>query len=149
MNDDPRKSSSEPGIDPTWLRLASIKTRLDEQQKTRNFNPARGGSLAGHRNELPAPQSVTQSIEEEGQRIRNRSLEQDIKLRKSTLFVLFGFLATETSALFAMAFFQGFEAWGFWLEEWNFRILIGATITQITIMLLVAVQYLFPKKEAR
>ncbi len=72
-----------------------------------------------------------------------------MQLKKTTLLVLFGFLAIETVAIFVMAFFQGFEWHGFKLEEWSFRILTGATITQITVMLLVAVRHLFPQKTVR
>lgn len=89
------------------------------------------------------------SIEEEiaeRERIKNKGLNQDIDLKKVTLFVLFGFLAVETIAVFTIAFFQGFKFYEFQIEEWSFKLLIVATITQISYMLRFAVKHLFPNK---
>lgn len=79
-------------------------------------------------------------------KLKNDDTEQDIKLKKLTLKILFGFLALETVAIFAYAFFQATRSFSFHLEEWSFKLLVSATITQITVMLYVAVRYLFPKK---
>lgn len=76
----------------------------------------------------------------------NDAREQDIKLKKETLDGLFSFLRYESIAIFALVFLQGFSFKGFRLESWSFRLLIAATITQITIMLQIAVKHLFPRK---
>lgn len=78
------------------------------------------------------------------EKLRNDDLDQDIKLKKLTLKVLLGFLGAETLVIFVFAFFQATMMWGFMLEEWSFRLLLAATITQIYFMLRVAVEYLFP-----
>lgn len=81
------------------------------------------------------------------ERIKNDDAEQDILLKRTTLNRLFWFLTAETVAIFLLAFLQGIQApWDFRLEEWSFKILVTATIAQITAMLFVAVRYLFPKK---
>jgi hypothetical protein len=81
------------------------------------------------------------------QKLKNDDTEQDIVLKRKTLFGLFIFLGAETVLIFLFAFFQAIgRPDGFGLEEWSFRTLVGATIVQITGMLYVAVRYLFPKK---
>ncbi|HUS25952.1 MAG TPA: hypothetical protein VMY99_01215 [Nevskiaceae bacterium] len=79
-------------------------------------------------------------------RLQNDDTQQNIKLKRVTLNRLFIFLAIETSVIFLFAFFQAI-GWPhkFDLEEWSFRLLVTATIAQITGMLFVAVRYLFPK----
>ena len=79
------------------------------------------------------------------EKLKNENLEQDIKLRRFVLRMLLGFLATETFVIFLFAFLQATQIWKFKLEEWSFRLLVGATITQIYLMLRIAVEYLFPK----
>jgi hypothetical protein len=79
--------------------------------------------------------------------IENTALAQDITLKKITLFTLFVFLALETSLIFVFAFFQGVHSWGFALEEWSFKLLIAATVTQITLMVQIAVKHLFPQQK--
>jgi hypothetical protein len=93
---------------------------------------------------LPPQQSVTDVIEER-KKIENQALAQDIQLKKQTLFILFIFLAAETIAIFLYSFFQGVHAWNFALEEWSFKLLIAATIIQITLMVQIAVKHLFPQ----
>lgn len=78
------------------------------------------------------------------ERIKNDDAEQDIILKRTTLNRLFWFLTAETVAIFVLAILQGFEVLR--LEEWSFKLLITATIAQITAMLFVAVRYLFPTK---
>lgn len=80
--------------------------------------------------------------------IKNEGLRQDIKLKKITLIILFGFLVVETIAVFVFSFFQAVNyPHDFHLEEWSFKLLISATISQITIMLIIAVNHLFPKQK--
>lgn len=90
------------------------------------------------------PTSIEDEIARE-QKIKNDDAEQDIGLKKTTLNRLFGFLAIETFIIFAFAFLQATHYFRFGLEEWSFKLLVSATITQITVMLYVAVNYLFPK----
>lgn len=92
------------------------------------------------------PIDIEQEVARKKQ-LENENTAQDIRLKRITLNRLFWFLAAETTLIFLFAFFQAVE-WpdGFALEEWSFRVLIGATIAQITGMLFVAVRYLFPKK---
>lgn len=85
--------------------------------------------------------------EERKKELENNARELDIGLKKNTLVVLFIFLAIETILVFTIAYFQGFKFFDFMLEEWSFRTLLIATILQITAMLTIAVQHLFPKRE--
>lgn len=80
----------------------------------------------------------------ERKRLQNEALQQDIKLKKTTLNRLFWLLVGETIIIFMFSAFQGFRFWGFLLEEWSFRILVTATLTQISVMLGIAVKHLFP-----
>jgi hypothetical protein len=81
------------------------------------------------------------------QKLKNDNAEQDIKLKKQTLRLLFYFLGGETGLIFIFSFFQA-VGWpfGFHLDDWSFKLLVTATIAQITGMLFVAVRYLFPAK---
>ncbi|MDD5023413.1 MAG: hypothetical protein PHU63_04555 [Candidatus ainarchaeum sp.] len=97
-----------------------------------------------HYDEMPSPISVEDAIEQEAKKIANEGRRQDINLKRKTLWILFGFLAFETLLIFILAFMQGFVFFGFHLEEWSFKLVVAATISQITIMLLVAVKHLFP-----
>lgn len=89
---------------------------------------------------------INQEIARE-QKIRNDNAEQDITLKRQTLDRLFRFLTIETVLIFIFAVAQATE-WpaNFHLDEPSFRIVVAATIAQITGMLFVAVRYLFPKK---
>jgi|SRR3989338_6087476 len=89
---------------------------------------------------------IRDSIETRKRELENDAFAQDIKLKRNTLVALFCFLAVETFIIFAFTFFQGFTIGGFHLEEWSFKLLVAATITQITVMLRVAVQHLFPQR---
>jgi hypothetical protein len=101
------------------------------------------------RTAVPKKQEVEKiDIEQEiarEQKIKNDNAEQDIALKHLTLRLLFGFLAIETALVFLFTFLQAVQAHGFHLEEWSFKILVTATIAQITAMLFAAVRYLFPK----
>lgn len=80
------------------------------------------------------------------QNILNKGLEQDIALKKLTLLILFIFLGLETLCIFIFAFLQATNTFKFKLDEWSFKLLIAATLSQITYMLQVAVKHLFPVK---
>lgn len=80
------------------------------------------------------------------EKIKNDALQQDITLKKITLVILFIFLACETIVIFFFTYLQATNTFNFRLEEWSFKLLITATILQITYMLQVAVKHLFPNK---
>jgi hypothetical protein len=80
-------------------------------------------------------------------KLKNDDTEQDIKLKRITLNRLFSLLVGETVIVFVLAFLQATHLFGFALEEWSFKLLTSVTIVQITVMLSVAVNYLFPKKQ--
>ena len=96
---------------------------------------------------------ISQKLQDEKRRkqeIENNNAEKDQNLKEGTLRKLFGFLLVETAVVFLLAFLQGFGAlwrWKFHLDDWSFRLVVGATIGQITAMLIIAVQHLFPKKK--
>jgi hypothetical protein len=90
---------------------------------------------------------ISQELARE-QQLKNENAAQDIKLKRSTLDRLFWFLTIETGVVFVFALCQATgQPAGFHLEDWSFRVIVGATIAQITGMLFVAVRYLFPTKD--
>ncbi len=90
------------------------------------------------------PIDISQEIARK-QQLENENIAQDIRLKRITLDRLFLFLTAETALIFLFAFFQAVGGpSGFRLEDWSFRLVVGATIAQITGMLFVAVRYLFP-----
>jgi len=101
------------------------------------------------------PTTLDEKLSEERirtQRLANDSFEKDQHHKERTLRNLFRFLIAETVIIFILAFLQGFGR--FWhvrfhLDEWSFRLVIAATIGQITAMLTIAVQHLFPKNPKR
>lgn len=90
--------------------------------------------------------TILEKNKAEREGLKNKALEQDIELKNKTLATLFWFLKVETFVIFCFTWFQATEWLGFELEEWSFNLFVGATIMQITAMLLIAVQHLFPKK---
>jgi hypothetical protein len=88
--------------------------------------------------------SVWEQAAKSKEELENEDYAQDIKLKKSTLWILFGFLTVETLVIFGFSFFQAVNLFGFRLEDWSFRLLVTATISQITFMLHIAVKHLFP-----
>ncbi len=101
---------------------------------------------------LPFESENVTSVDDElakKKHLENLDLEQDIELKRLAIHLLFIFLAIETVVVFVFMFFQAITEVGpilFKLDEWSFRLVIAATITQITLMLTIAVQYLFPKR---
>lgn len=86
-------------------------------------------------------------VAEERGKLENQAFEQDIILKRDTLVILFIFLAFETIIIFLFSFFQGISFSHFHLEEWSFKVLVTATLLQITYMVKIAVQHLFPNKK--
>jgi hypothetical protein len=93
----------------------------------------------------PKRSSISHELARE-KKLKNDDTEQDIRLKKITLNRLFLFLAGETVIIFIFTFLQATGTFNFSLDEWSFKLLTSVTITQITVMLFVAVNYLFPKK---
>lgn len=135
----PRASAEKNSNTPD--RYKQIRDSLVHQQTIRR--PIQYG------NRTFGERSIQERIDLEKGQLENKAFDQDIGLKKKTLFILFTFLAIETIAIFTIAFFQGFKLGGFEIKEWSFRLLITATITQITVMLLIAVKHLFPNKPTK
>lgn len=76
----------------------------------------------------------------------NENLKSDQDLKKKTLVLLFILLFFETLIIFIIAFLQGLRAWHFDLDKLTLRIVVVATLTQISAMLTIAVRHLFPAK---
>lgn len=89
---------------------------------------------------------VIEQIDSRRKELENTAFEQDIKLKKGTFSYLILFLVSETVLIFIIAFFQGLNLLDFHLEEWTFKLLVTATITQITAMFFMVVKHLFPNK---
>jgi hypothetical protein len=96
------------------------------------------------------PFQIPKTAEQKRKELENDDLEQDIKLRRKTLTILFGFLGIETFLVFLFSFFQAIH-WplDFELEEWSFKLLFTVTIVQITFMTRIAVEHLFPHKNGK
>jgi len=117
---------------------SSSRERILELVKDRN-------ELLHYRRPI-TERKISDSIEDEKRRIENKGLAQDQDLKKWTLWILLMFLALETMAIFTFTFFQAVYWHGFKLDEWSFKLLVTATISQITVMLIIAVKHLFPNK---
>jgi len=104
--------------------------------------------LMAHGFRIPERKTKIEDVITEKEKIKNESLRQDIDLKKKTLDFLCRLLFIETFIVFLFSFFQAVN-WPmyFRLEEWSFKLLVTATISQITIMLLVAVKHLFPSQK--
>lgn len=141
MNEKDVKGDNENNFDERRQRILRLLKESRQQPVYRYSRPLVAGENVG--------ESVEQKIKNEEAQLKNKGLAQDIALKKTTLFALFGFLAIETAVIFLFAFFQAVRFGGFALEEWSFKLLVTATIVQITTMLLVAVKHLFPKNDHR
>ena len=132
---DKSKSPQGKGNDEFNNYLVSLKTLISHGSKENYDSVTKKGERID-------------DIIAEKERIKNFGLRQDIDLRKETLRKLFLFLSIETAVIFLFSFFQAIH-WpnGFHLDEWSFKLLVTVTISQISIMLLVAVKYLFPNKK--
>lgn len=91
---------------------------------------------------------IPTAVKKRKEEIENESLEQDIRLKRHTLYALFTFLLVETIVVFLFSYLQATGKCGFYLEDWSFRLLVAATISQITYMLQVAVRHLFPNNHS-
>lgn len=103
--------------------------------------------------------SVTFDALLQQQKVRTHELNNDKKerendlisknqgLKKLTLILLFILLFAESVTLFVLTFFQGFKFKGFELDLWTLRIIVVASLAQISAMLTIAVRHLFPSKK--
>ena len=76
----------------------------------------------------------------------NDNLRSDQELKSTTLRLLFALLSAETLVIFILTFMQGFHLWHFNLDLLTLRIVIVASLLQISAMLTIAVRHLFPSK---
>jgi len=105
-------------------------------------------NLNAHKPELREKRISFKDTIAEKEKIRNIGRRQDIDLKKKTLNFLHKLLFCETAIIFLFSFFQATKfPMDFHLEEWSFKLLVTATISQITIMLLIAVKHLFPDQK--
>ena len=116
--------------------------------KAQSRSQAATGSLGSITDRVLQAPAKTIDINQEilrRQELENNDFAQNTMLKRKTINRLFWFLAIETGLIFMFSFFQGTHApHNFHLEEWSFKLLVTATIAQITGMLFVAVRYLFP-----
>ena len=129
----------------------AAKTRKNnkDEQFQKYYDILYGASAGNARAAEPQTTDRTRISDEiaREKRLKNDDTEQDIKLKRITLNRLFSLLVGETVIVFILSFLQATHLFGFALEEWSFKILTSVTIVQITVMLSVAVNYLFPKKK--
>lgn len=128
------KSNNEPGLIPEAPAF-SIES-LGELLKT----------SSGFQVDEQKPVKIKEELAKR-EKLKNVDIEQDIRLKKLTLKVLLWFLGIETFVIFSFTFLQATTFLNFKLEEWSFKLLVSATITQIYLMLRIAVEYLFPKNK--
>lgn len=112
---------------------------LGQAQSGAAARPAQPGAPSSRANETDINEEIIRE-----QKLRNDATEQDIKLKRQTLDRLMAFLVVETVLIFIFALFQATHWFGFRMEEWSFNLLVAATISQITLMLNIAVKNLFP-----
>lgn len=125
------------------IESTQLYKSLPELTHRQIITPVIGGT------NVPRPVDINDEIAR-AEKIKNDNAEQDIQLKRNTWYRLFRFLIAETTLIFIFAFFQGIRwPWHFHLEDWSFKLLVIATIGQITAMLYVAVRYLFPNNGAR
>lgn len=152
-----QKKIPETANEQAVSRLYRVAMEQQEPMPPQLKRPRNTGGRAGVQpSSAPGPVKATApkpphrvDIKEEiarRERIRNDEAEQDIQLKRITLRRLFIFLALETITVFAFALMQAIrQPFHFQLDEWSFKLLVTATIAQITAMLFVAVYHLFPK----
>lgn len=144
----PTDSSKATAEEPSQERAAAVPSELEQRKANiRRLVAERqssGVAPYSHYGRLASP--ILEAVDRRKKELENISLEQDIELKRKTLNRLFLFLGLETFIIFTFTFFQAIK-WpvSFHLEEWSFKLLVLATITQITSMLAIAVRHLFPK----
>jgi hypothetical protein len=132
---------------PTTTNREALRKKIAAYGARAHEAPEASGAAT-----MNAPAATSIDISQElarEQQLKNENTAQDIKLKRTTLDRLFWLLAIETALIFVFTLFQATgQPAGFHLEDWSFRVIVGATIAQITGMLFVAVRYLFPTKKS-
>jgi hypothetical protein len=144
MNDNSQKHTSANHRPNLNIRIGH-DDMLDDL-RIRSSEANRVGTVTGHNSLFYGQKPVKIDQKTRERQIINDNLQKDQDLKVNTLRNLFYFLSAETIIIFTIAIAQGFHLWGFNLDEWSFRLLLAVTIGQITYMLTIAVQHLFPHK---
>lgn len=98
------------------------------------------------------PSAESSSIDKEVRRairIKNNNAISDQDMKEKSLKWLFRTLIGEVTAIFCLAFCQGFGggAWlEFHIEEWCFALLVTGVFAQTVAIVIIAVKHLFPEK---
>lgn len=124
--------------------LNELRAQADDAARKQKQDPKPPSAFSRQR-----PVSINEKIREEKARkekIANDIREKDHRLKERTLTLLFIFLGMETLVIFYISLLQGFKLEGFELDAWSFRLLVTATLGQITAMLTIAIKHLFPRK---
>lgn len=126
--------------------LAEIRTTSSHARNTKSTSTSSA--------QVPAATTFQSLIDKE--KVRARALDNEKKqaenglinknqaLKQLTLILLFILLFVESITLFVLTFFQGFKFYNFDLDHITLRIVIVATLVQISAMLTIAVRHLFP-----
>lgn len=144
-NKDSTDSAKDTGLSRYDALMEELKRQTQNRPKSQIIKP---DSVASLNVGVPIDQTIKKE-RARTQEIANNNRVSDQKLKSRSLIALFIFLGIETLAIFALAFAQGFEFKGFKLDEWSMRIIIVATLGQITAMLTIAVQHLFPNNNRK
>lgn len=134
---------------------ANIEEYLDLLEKAEKRNLIAHGRKF-YSTSFPEKKVRIDDVINERERIKNDDLKQNIRLKSIISAFLCLLLYAETIVVFVFSLFQAIEVrieWPifgtqpFHLDEWSFKLLVTATIAQITIMLRIVVKYLFPNQK--
>ncbi len=115
---------------------------IENLRKT-SFNLETGDLIGVGSSNLAKRTKRMRDLRLEKKALENERFKEESKLKKKVLNFLMLLFVGETAAIFILSFLEAFTS--FDLDPWNFRILVGATITQVYLMLRIAVEHLFPK----
>ena len=121
---------------------------VELKERTQNARPSISTLIYKTAKTMPFKE-IIQNERARRQKIQNDNQESDQRLKSRSLLALFIFLGLETFVTFLLAFAQGFNYKEFYLDDWSLRIIIVATLGQITAMLLIAVRHLFPNNSQK
>jgi len=141
------KKSTDIMIERPQKDAGGAPDKLILELKQRSQNAPRNSNLSFTTPKALPFREIVQNERARKQKIDNDNLESDQRLKSRSLVALFIFLAAETILVFLLAFAQGYKHHGFYLDEWSLRIIIVATLGQITAMLSIAVKHLFPNNK--
>ncbi len=126
--------------------LAEIRSNIGDSASSKAPAPPRkSASQATTLQSLIDKEKVrARQLDNEKKQTENSLINKNQSLKKLTLILLFVLLFVESIALFVLAFFQGFKYYGFDLDAITLRIIVVASLAQISAMLTIAVRHLFP-----